>query len=70
MLLHIFLVVLAFVLVCIAICFYTDWKVDKEIELEHKERNAVEHRLTESLKTLCTQLGIELSYHEELGTAV
>ena len=69
MLLHIFLVVLAFVLVCIVICFYTDWKVDKEIELEHKERIAVEHRLTESLKTLCTQLGIELSYHEELGTA-
>lgn len=69
MLLHIFLAVLVFVLICVALCFYTDWKVDKEIEQEHKERIAVEHRLTESLKTLCTQLGIDLSYHKELGTA-
>lgn len=69
MLLHIFLAVLVFVLICVALYFYIDWKVNKEIEQEHRERIAVEHRLTESLKTLCTQLGICLSYHEELGTA-
>ena len=69
MLLHIFLVVLVFALICVALYFYVDWKVDKEIEQEHKERIVAESRLTESLKTLCTQLGIGLSYHEKLGTA-
>ena len=69
MLLYIFLVVLVFALICVALYFYVDWKVDKEIEQEHKERIVAESRLTESLKTLCTQLGICLSYHEKLGTA-
>ena len=69
MLLYIFLVVLVFALICVALYFYVDWKVDKEIEQEHKERIVAESRLTESLKTLCTQLGIGLSYHEKLGTA-
>lgn len=69
MLLHMLLVVLAFILICVVLCFYSDRKVDKEIEQERKERIAAEHRLAESLKTLCTQLGIELSYHEELGIA-
>ena len=69
MLLYIFLVVLVFALICVALYFYVDWKVDKEIEQEHKERIVAESRLTESLKALCTQLGIGLSYHEKLGTA-
>lgn len=69
MLLHMFLVALVFILICVVICFYSERKVDKEIEQERKERRAAKHRLTESLKTLCAQLGIDLSYHEELGTA-
>jgi len=51
MLLYIFLVVLVFALICVALYFYVDWKVDKEIEQEHKERIVAESRLTESLKT-------------------
>lgn len=63
------MVIIIVVLICVAIYFYVDWQVNKELEQERKERNAVENRLTESLKTLCTQLGIGLSYHKELGTA-
>lgn len=66
---YILLVILIIVIVCVAAYFYIDWQVNKEIEQEHKERNIAEKRLTESLKTLCAQLGIGLSYHEELGTA-
>ncbi len=44
-----------------------NWQVDKEMKKEDKERAKAETRLTESLKTLCAQLGIELSYHKELG---
>lgn len=63
------LVILIIIIVCVVACFYIDWQVNKEMEQEHKERNIAEKRLTESLKTLCVQLGIGLSYHEELGTA-
>lgn len=66
---YILLAIIVIVLICVLICFYIDWQTDKEIEREQKERDAVENRLTESLKTLCTQLGIGLSYHKELGTA-
>lgn len=66
---YILLVILIIVLICVVLYFYIDWQVTKEIEQEHKERDAVENRLTESLKTLCVQLGIGLSYHKELGTA-
>lgn len=66
---YILLAIIIVVLICVAIYFYIDWQVNKEIEQEYKERDAVENRLTESLKTLCAQLGIGLSYHKELGTA-
>lgn len=66
---YILLAIIVIVLICVFICLYIDWQTDKEIEREHKERDTVENRLTESLKTLCTQLGIGLSYHKELGTA-
>lgn len=65
---YILLTILAVVLICIVLYFYSEWKFDKDIAQEHKERNIAENRLTESLKTLCAQLGIDLSYHEELGT--
>lgn len=57
------------IVICFVLCLIVDWKVDKEFKKEQKERSIVEHRLTESLKTLCCQLGIELSYHKELGDA-
>lgn len=66
---YILLAILIIAIICVAVCFYSEWKFDKEIEQEHRERTLVENRLTESLKSLCTQLGIELSYHKELGTA-
>lgn len=66
---YILLGVLIIVLICVALYFYIDLQVDKEMEQKRKERNIVENRLTESLKTLCSQLGIGLSYHAELGTA-
>ena len=66
---YILLAILVIVLICIILYFYIDWQVTMEIKQEHKERNAIENRLTESLKTLCAQLGIGLSYHKELGTA-
>lgn len=69
LLVYILLIALIVVLVCVAFYFYIEWKGNREIEQEHKERDAVENRLTESLKTLCTQLGIDLSYHKELGIA-
>ena len=66
---YVLLVIIVIVLICVFICFYIDWQTDKEIEKEHKERDAVENRLTESLKILCVQLGIDLSYHKELDDA-
>lgn len=66
---YILLVILIFVLICVVCCFYVDWKVDKEIVQEQRKRDIAENRLTESLKILCSQLGIGLSYHKELGTA-
>lgn len=56
-------------LACIVLYFYSEWKFDKEMTQEHRERTMVENRLTESLKILCSQLGIGLSFHEELGDA-
>ena len=61
--------IMIIVLICVASYFYIDWQVNKEIEQKHKEYDAVENRLTTSLKTLCAQLGIDLSYHKELGDA-
>ena len=66
---YILLAIVIIVLICITSYFYIDWQVNKKIEQEHKERDAVEKRLTTSLKTLCVQLGIDLSYHKELGDA-
>lgn len=66
---YILLIALIVVLVFVAFYFYIEWKGNREIEQEHKERDAIENRLTESLKTLCAQLGIDLSYHKELGDA-
>ena len=66
---YILLAIVIIVLICITSYFYIDWQVNKKIEQEHKERDAVEKRLTTSLKTLCAQLGIDLSYHKELGDA-
>ena len=63
---YILLAIVIIVLICITSYFYIDWQVNKKIEQEHKERDAVEKRLTTSLKTLCAQLGIDLSYHKEL----
>ena len=64
---YILLVIIIIILICVVTYFYADWRINKEIEQEHKERNTVENRLTTSLKTLCTQLGIGLSYRKELG---
>ena len=69
MLWYVLLVILVVVLLCAAFFFYDEYKFDKEIAQEYRERTLVENRLTESLKILCSQLGIDLSYHEELGTA-
>lgn len=66
MILYFMLIVL---LACIVLYFYSEWKFDKEMTQEHRERTMVENRLTESLKILCSQLGIGLSFHEELGDA-
>lgn len=66
---YILLAIVIIVLICVATYFYIDWRMNKEIEQEHKERDTVEKRLTTSLKTLCVQLGIDLSYHKELGDA-
>lgn len=66
---YILLAIIIVVLICVAFYFYIDWQVTKEIKQEHRERDIAENRLTESLRTLCAQLGIGLSYHEELGTA-
>lgn len=66
---YILLAIVIIVLICVTSYFHIDWQVNKKIEQEHKERDAVEKRLTTSLKTLCAQLGIDLSYHKELGDA-
>ncbi len=67
------LIIFVIVIIIVSLCIFSIWSLDrqisKEIEQEQKERNITENRLTDSLKTLCTQLGIELSYHKELGTA-
>lgn len=47
------------------IIFFSVYK----FEQERVKRAVVEKRLTESLKGICEQMGIELSYHENLGTA-
>lgn len=64
------LAIVLFVLIVAFISFLIDNRqFHKEIEQEQIERMSAENRLTESLKTFCHQLGIELSYHKELGTA-
>lgn len=66
---YMLLVIVIIVLICVVSYFYIDRQVNKKIEQEHMERDFVENRLTISLKTLCAQLGIDLSYHKELGDA-
>lgn len=46
-----------------------NWKVNKEMREQGEERAEAEARLTESLKALCSLLGIEVSYHKALGDA-
>ena len=67
MLLKMALVIIALIILLIIMCFISDHIIDKQFKKEQVERDIVENRLTESLKTLCTQLGIGLSYHKELG---
>lgn len=69
MLLKIVVVTMVLVAFSIVACIISDRAVDKQIEKEQAERDIAESRLTKSLKVLCNQLGIGLSYHKELGTA-
>ena len=56
---------------CWSMCWiYIDTKkFKKEIVEREKERKNAEARLTKSLKSLCEQLAIPLSYHDDLGDA-
>ena len=56
---------------CWSMCWiYIDTKkFKKEITEREKERKNAEARLTKSLKSLCEQLAIPLSYHDDLGDA-
>lgn len=69
MFVKILLIIIGLIMFFVAVCFVSDHIVDKEFEKKRKERDITEKRLTESLKVLCGQLGIGLSYHKELGTA-
>lgn len=44
-------------------------KFKKEMAEKEKEEKNAEVRLTKSLKSLCEQLAIPLSYHDDLGDA-
>lgn len=44
-------------------------KIKKEMDERDRKRNNVETRLTNALKSLCAQLNLPLTYHENLGTA-
>lgn len=65
----ILLVILGFFLVLVSVCYISDKITDWQFEKLDTQRTLIEQRLTESLKSLCNQLGIELTYHKELGTA-
>ena len=56
---------------CWSICWiYIDTqKFKKEMAEREKEEKNAEARLTKSLKSLCEQLAIPLSYHDNLGDA-
>jgi len=69
MLLKMALVIIALIILLIIMCFISDHIIDKQFKKEQVERDIVENRLTESLKILCVQLGIDLSYHKELDDA-
>lgn len=62
-------IIVIFIIAGVISVFVVDWQVDQDIKSQQKERDLTEKRLTESLKILCEQLGIGLSYHKELGTA-
>lgn len=47
----------------------SDRRFDQDMKQRDEERLETAIRLTNSLKTLCSQLGIEVSYHKELGDA-
>lgn len=65
----ILLFILSLGMILIGICTFNDWVIDKEFAEKDKLRDKTEKRLNESLKTLCTQLGIKLTYHQNLGKA-
>lgn len=55
---------------CSMCCIYIDTrKFKKEMAEKKKERENAEVRLTKSLKSLCEQMAIPLSYHDDLGDA-
>jgi len=59
----------SFLIAMVVSILIINWKVDKEMKERGKERAETETRLTSSLKVLCSQLGIEVSYHKVLGDA-
>lgn len=65
--------ILSFIVILIGayclFCSLTDQKFEEEWAQKEKEHKEAEARLTASLKTLCAQLGIEISYPEKLGKA-
>lgn len=62
-------VILASVAGFCIICSLADQKFEEELAQEEKERKETENRLTTSLKILCAQLGIDVSFPEKLGEA-
>lgn len=63
--------IMIILIVCYSMCWiYIDTrKFKKEMAEREKERENSEVRLTKSLKSLCEQLAIPLSYHDNLGDA-
>ena len=63
------------ILIVCSFCWLMCWiyidtrKFKKEMAEKGKERKNAEARLTKSLKSLCEQLAIPLSYHDDLGEA-
>lgn len=63
------------ILIVCSFCWSMCWiyidirKFKKEMAEKEKERKNAEARLTKSLKSLCEQLAIPLSYHDDLGDA-
>ncbi len=69
---YIFFILSFFIILIGAFCLFNslcDQKFEEKWAQEEKDRKEIEDRLTNSLKTLCTQLRITLSFPEELGEA-